>query len=49
MLRLLMKYGICYAASANTLKALEYIVVYGISEMSCYNPEYKTKLKIEKE
>ena len=35
-----MKHGICYTASAATHKALQYIVVYWISEMSCYNSEY---------
>ena len=40
MLRIFITSGIYYPAFANTLKAVQYVVIYGMSEMRCYNPEY---------
>ena len=40
MFRIFITSGIYYSASANILKAVQYVVIYGMSEMRCYNPEY---------
>ena len=40
MFRIFITSGIYYAASANILRAAQYVVIYGMSEMRCYNPEY---------
>ena len=40
MLRIFITSGIYYFASANTLEAAHYVVIYGMSEMRGYNPGY---------
>ena len=44
MFRIFITSGIYYAASANILKAVQYVVIYGMSEMRCNNPEYWVSL-----
>ena len=42
MFQISIKKGIYYPASANTLKAVQYVAIYGMSEMRCYRSEYES-------